>query len=148
MTDLLPNVLLITGTFILAGLVKGTTGLGPTDRRHGPPRPRDAPRPGGGPAARAFARDECLAASRRTSLRRPAAPPLGHDARCRRRHLRRVGADRRHDRARGDGGPRRRSGALRRRRTTQAPPARAGGGGVLGRPSGGCVNAVGNSIYR
>ena len=28
MTDLLPNVLLITGTFILAGLVKGTTGLG------------------------------------------------------------------------------------------------------------------------
>ena len=28
MTDLLPNVLLFTGTFILAGLVKGTTGLG------------------------------------------------------------------------------------------------------------------------
>jgi uncharacterized membrane protein YfcA len=28
MTDLLPNNLLITGTFILAGLVKGTTGLG------------------------------------------------------------------------------------------------------------------------
>jgi len=28
MTDLLPNVLLVTGTFILAGLVKGATGLG------------------------------------------------------------------------------------------------------------------------
>lgn len=28
MTDLLPHSLLITGTFILAGLVKGVTGLG------------------------------------------------------------------------------------------------------------------------
>jgi hypothetical protein len=28
MTDLLPHILLITGTFIVAGLVKGVTGLG------------------------------------------------------------------------------------------------------------------------
>ena len=28
MTDLLPHIVLITGTFILAGLVKGVTGLG------------------------------------------------------------------------------------------------------------------------
>src|ERR1700745_3883952 len=102
MADLLPHILLITGTFILAGLVKGVTGLGLPTVSMGLLGLAMSPVQAAGLLLVASLVTNLWQLFAGPPLPRSAASPLGHDAWCRRRHARGVGTDRRHGRARGD----------------------------------------------